>query len=563
MSEDYKLYDNYQFRKLPPPLLKCLNINIKLTAKGVNLRGATNIYDLYFQHFAHEPVEADVENIDYSQFAAQTALVIAFQDTKNYISTLDWLQFFPKLQYLDCSYSQLTSVAGIAHCPDLQILLCQDSRIMDISDILHCPKLHTLNCSYNQITDSTPLLSHPNLFKVNAQGNQIIKIPLPIPIYDDSQTKEAYYQKLPNPLKFELTKYCQEQGVFQPSEHDFVVPYSIIKTIKNITVSCLTNALIALHSLEWLVIFDDLHSLDCSDNQISDLSPLKYCPNLQRLICNYNKIKDLSPVNALTQLNTLHFDSNPLTSIYNLSIFSQLTDISYRYNKLDKRSEILLSYLHAQFYSRDLSDSIKRLLTNREKTLLLMNYHFVLAEKKLPMNSDWLNINQLFNRDISNKLFDLAKIPNTFYISKLKQLNLNNYKSEPLTNLFFLQGLSYLEDLDCCFNQLPNFEGLEQAIELRQLDAAFNALTSLQGLQNCHKLQSLNLQNNPISDLSLLAHCKNLRVIHLNHTPIEHLHDLDELHDLAFLYIGDTKISADEISRFARLHPDCIIDNSL
>ena len=562
-EEDCKVSAAYDFCQLPLPLLKCLYVNLKLKEEGANPWGVTNIYDMYLRYLGQHRIDINAPSLALEEFQELTVIVVDFQFKSNYIQDLDWLRFFPKLQYLDCSFNQLTDLLGIAYCPDLQILHCQDNQISDISPILECPKLHTINCSINKITDGSALLSHPNLFKIGAQGNTIIKSPLIIPTYTNTLSKEAYYKILPNQLKFELTKYCKEHGIFEPTDDNPIVPYPIIKNTKTIHISFERNILTELHSLEWLAIFSDLHFLDCSNNRITDLSPLKYCPNLQRLTCNNNNISDFAPINKLPKLNALFFSDNPTTDICNVQILHQLEVCIAENTPLNKRSQLAFAYNNVNAGEARFVNMWEPLLTEREKELMLMNYYFVLQKKRLPMHSDWLNIDQIFSRNIGKPSLNPRDMKGINNISRIKSLNLNNYQLKPLTNLFFLQGLTYLEDLDCCFNQLTNFAGLEQAIDLRQIDAAFNALTSLQGLQNCHKLQSLNLQNNPIKDISLLAHCKNLRIIHLNHTPIEHLRDFDELHDLEFLYIGDTKISADEISRFARLHPDCIIDNSL
>jgi len=563
-EEQCELSDNYEFRQLPLPLLKCLSVNLKLIEEGANPWGASNIYDMYLRYFGHQRIDVDTQSIAPEAFKDLTVIVVDFQFKSNYIQDLDWLRFFPKLQYLDCSYNQLTDLLGIAYCPDLRILNCQNNHIADISAIEKCPRLHTFNCGYNKTFSNNAILAHLGLRNVDTEGSTIIKGRLIIPAYHHSKSKKAYYESLPSLLKIKLLQHYQAEQIFKPKQDELFVPYELIKTFKSAYISLKLDKTAELDSLEWIAIYDDLAYLYCDGNNITDLSPLKFCPDLKFLDCSANNIKDLSPLNCLKQLATLYFSYNPVTDISNLHILPQLRSCKSYDTPLNKPSLLALAY-NVDADTKPFVHLLGALLTKHEMQLILINYYFHMKKIAVPMNSDWQNINQIFTRHTGEKSLNHNKLTHITItdIRELKKLNINNYQDEQLTNLFFLQGLSYLEDLDCCFNQLPNFTGLEQASELRQIDAAFNALTSLEGLQNCHKLLSLNLQSNPIKDLSALTNCKNLRIIHLNHTAIEHLRDFDELRDLELLYIGDTKISADEISRFARLHPDCIIDNIL
>ena len=53
--------------------------------------------------------------------------------------------------------------------------------------------------------------------------------------------------------------------------------------------------------------------LDLSDNQISDVSPLKELTNLGKLDLRYNKITDVSPLAGLTNLEALVLDDNQIS----------------------------------------------------------------------------------------------------------------------------------------------------------------------------------------------------------------------------------------------------------
>jgi Leucine-rich repeat (LRR) protein len=555
----------YDFCELPMSLLKCLTVNAELVAEGVSCWGVSDIYDTYYRHFGYKCEIANAQSLAYRTFKDLTCIVVDFQSPSNHIADLDWLRFFPKLEYLDCSYNKIKNLSGLEYCKNLKVLHCQHNLINDIATISDCPQLYTLDCSHNEISHALDIISHPSLVKINVEGNRntVAKSPLTIATYDQNLSRETYYQRLPSLLKWELTKYYKSERIFTPTKDNIFVPYALLKSLKSLKISFLTNVLAHLPSLEWLVIFDDLQHLDCDRNQIADLTPLRFCPNLESLSCNNNKITDLNPVNALHKLSSLSFSDNPITDISAVQILGQLDFIVADNLRLNKRSKIALAYNNISIDKEQFINILEPLLTEREKQMLLMNYWFVLQKIKLPMNSDWLNIDQIFSQYIGQLSLNPRKMEGITNISRIKNLNLNNYQLSPLTNLFFLQGLAYLKNLDCCFNQLSNLEGLEQATDLLELDAAFNALTSLQGLQNCRQLQIINIENNPIRDISVLAHCRKLKIIHLNHTLVDSLQALQDLPRLELIYIADTRLSAVEISRFAALRPDCKLDDAL
>jgi len=73
-----------------------------------------------------------------------------------------------------------------------------------------------------------------------------------------------------------------------------------IKTAKLLELDCSDTDVSDLSPLSACV---NLLELDCSDTDVSDLSPLSSCVNLRTLYCRETKVSDLSPLTALTHLN--------------------------------------------------------------------------------------------------------------------------------------------------------------------------------------------------------------------------------------------------------------------
>ncbi len=94
---------------------------------------------------------------------------------------------------------------------------------------------------------------------------------------------------------------------------------------------------------------------------------------------------------------------------------------------------------------------------------------------------------------------------------------------------------------------------------------AMNDLHDLSPLADCPKLEYLELFHNyHLRDLSPLAGLKNLR--HLNVSNCWELDDISPLYglDLERLYIGVmTKVPAEQIAEYRRLHPDCEVEDTL
>lgn len=74
-----------------------------------------------------------------------------------------------------------------------------------------------------------------------------------------------------------------------------------------------------------LKYFPNLQYLDLAGNQISDLAPLKYLTDMTCLNIGNNAISDLTPLKSLTKLDSLYLDKNLISDIRPLRSLSHLT----------------------------------------------------------------------------------------------------------------------------------------------------------------------------------------------------------------------------------------------
>jgi internalin A len=70
-----------------------------------------------------------------------------------------------------------------------------------------------------------------------------------------------------------------------------------------------------------------LQSLDCSQTQVSDLSPLSGLSALQSLNCSRTQVSDLSPLSGLSVLQALDCSETPVSDLSPLSGLSALQSL--------------------------------------------------------------------------------------------------------------------------------------------------------------------------------------------------------------------------------------------
>ena len=326
----------------------------------------------------------------------------------------------------------------------------------------------------------------------------------------------------------EISRYdlSKSQDYFTDKSYlDFSSTYKELKII-------LSNIKMILYefnratSLEWLKYFPNIIHLDCGfnnldstalkslryvpnlrvlylyhNNNIDDLSNLKYALNIRELYFTYTKIKVLSNISTiLPNLETLCCPNNEIISI-DLSDCVLLKECNCSTNrltelKIQNTPKLLFLYCDInQLSNLDVTEckSLKKLFCN-DNDLTNLNLQGLINLKIVQCESNNLN-----NLNING-----CKI--------LKTLNCKNSK---LTRLD-LQGLINLKYLYCNYNQLTDIINLSDAQDLRVLYCNDNQLTKLD-LSNFLRLTGLRCKNNKI------LNTKEIRKIreHLNLTDFD------------------------------------------
>lgn len=101
--------------------------------------------------------------------------VIGLRIDDNNITSLDGLEYFTNLEYLNCEDNLLTNL-DISNSASLEYLECDDNEIINLN-VSNCTSLNTITCNLNQITNIN-LTNTPSLTFLNCSNNELSNINL-------------------------------------------------------------------------------------------------------------------------------------------------------------------------------------------------------------------------------------------------------------------------------------------------------------------------------------------------------------------------------------------------
>ncbi|MBO5521144.1 MAG: leucine-rich repeat domain-containing protein [Eubacterium sp.] len=182
--------------------------------------------------------------------------------------------------YLGGNPINADTVTALTALPDLMILDLSNCGLTDISFLQDFSNLQELYLGHNTLTDLSPLKNFGSLTMLELQYN---------PIGENSAALDVI-----SGLTSLTWLDMKECGV---TDLDFLIP------------------------LQYLM------NTDLSNNQIADLTPLRYTTLLEYLDVSSNAVTDLSPLSGLTNLSLLYAFHNDLSG--DLNALSSLTKLEY------------------------------------------------------------------------------------------------------------------------------------------------------------------------------------------------------------------------------------------
>ena len=276
--------------------------------------------------------------------------------------------------------------------------------------------------------------------------------------------------------------------------------------------------------------YEDLKSLDLSNNQLKDLSQESFncLANLEVLNISFNSLENLSSVifSNLSNLNTLDLSNNQISRFQILTL-TNLKFLKLDYNKLQSINrgtfKNLINLRHLDVSSNHIARIQENSFENLKNLTVLYIQNNNLKYLSIDLFKGLLNL-VVFNSS-NNQITQL--LDDTFDFSiNIEELNLSNNKLV-LLNPGTFKSLTRLRHLDLSNNQLsrlPNdlFSSLNS---LEKLLISYNNLTTLRNntFKNLTNLQHLDLSFNRIFQLqksTFQKHLANLQVINLCHNQL-------------------------------------------
>jgi Leucine-rich repeat (LRR) protein len=200
-------------------------------------------------------------------------------------------------------------------------------------------------------------------------------------------------------------------------------------------------------------VFDleELHTLNASDRNITDITGLEYCINITMLYLQSNQISDISPLSGLTSLTVLNLSDNQIDDITALENLTSLTQLTLTHNQI----------------------------------------------RNITPLSDLTNLSLLYLQ--SNRISNITPLSN---LTSLRELSLWGNR---ISNITSVSNFTSLTRLDLEGNQISNITPLSDLTGLKRLGLFFNEIVNLTPLSGLTNLTFLGLWGNEIVDITPLV----------------------------------------------------------
>ncbi len=241
------------------------------------------------------------------------------------VSSLSGLTSLRSLNIGGLSVNDIAPLAGLTNIDHLYAGAC---GIEDISPLAGMNKMYRLELSDNYITDLTPLAGMTSLIMLKLANNPVL----------DYSPIQALYPQLQE-KDFELGQVFDVDIPLKPEDPDAEVPVSdagleaILREATGVTDRALTQK--DLCTIGKLVPGDQ----SLWEN-VSDLSPLRYCLNMEGIVIDRSQVSDLSPLSELTKLRGIRIDNSLVSDLSPLAGLPSLTMVEFPRNQIEDISAL-------------------------------------------------------------------------------------------------------------------------------------------------------------------------------------------------------------------------------
>ncbi len=305
--------------------LTCGEQSVRLTVTQTAASGDTDFTALFDPDFAKElqkqGIISDAENItsaDMEKIAAITALnVSGSYDDPGTLTSLQGIEYFESLTYLECIYSSLTSLEVSANTK-LTELWCYNNQLATL-DVSANTALTHLSCDSNQL-ESLDVSANTALTLLRCYSNQLTELDLS---RNTALTELYCHENQLMSLDVRANTALTELWCYNNQLASLDVSQNTALTDLNCNVNQLASLDVSRNTA--------LTELRCYGNKLTSLD-MRANTALTHLDCGYNQLTELD-VSANTALTYLYCNENQLTEL-DVSRNTALTYLSCHSNRL-------------------------------------------------------------------------------------------------------------------------------------------------------------------------------------------------------------------------------------
>lgn len=337
-----------------------------------------------------------------------------------------------------------------------------ENRIEDISVLSKLTSLKTLHLDGNDIKDFKPLYGLKKLTTLTISNIQISK----------SQLKELK-DALPNCV---ITSDEAEDDVIEIK----LGGKTFMSDVKELELSSRE-----ISDISALKDCTELETLNLSGNYISDISVLVDMPKLKSVNLSNNSISDVRPLMSITTIEYLNLAGNNISSIAALGELTGLEELSLKGNFISDFAPI------SNLVVLDMLD-----LSNTGLTDSSLPYLYKLKDlKKLDISGNSISLkefaklqNELPNCSINHPEFEKITLGKRSFAADAITVDASNLG---LSDISAVRGFVYVEKMDLSNNRISDLSPLYELSTLRELNLSGNNLSSGQknalsnALPNC------------------------------------------------------------------------------
>jgi len=454
------------------------------------------------------------------------------------------------LSFLQLGGIPLFDIRPLAALTDIDHLYLDGCGIEDISPLAGMTRMYRLFLSDNYITDLAPLSGMDNLILLKLANNPVRDYSPIVEIYPKLQEKDFELGQVFDvqvPLKPNKPEEAVEikdaalEGVLRETTGIFDRPLtrgdlSRIGKISGSTdgmwgqVSDITALKYCLN-LEGLDIFGSgvsdltpltglskLRVLSILDSAVEDITPLGSLKQLVMLQLKGNRITDVSPIKSLTQLERLNVADNQIADFSPLYGLDRLSVLFIGNNPAGDTSGFAGIFGHLNEKDFEPGKPEKPMepagqLDQPKDPNKVIKFSDKVMERRIReaigkpegkiTAGEAAMVEELYlgneYQDKFPKGSQIADLSGIEHFINLKRLDISWNKIKDIKKL---SGLTRLEYLKAFGNQITSVAPLKDLVNLNDLNVGGNKLTKIDALKNLANLKSLYLDGNKIKDFS-------------------------------------------------------------